>query len=83
MAQYDDTQTFPAADATYSTTAPEALLIIDANGGQVAVDVLMSDGTAVAVGDSPFTADESMRIKIAGAQIRCTPAGGAEYEWVV
>ncbi|MFC4672054.1 hypothetical protein ACFO5X_26130 [Seohaeicola nanhaiensis] len=78
MAKYTDTQTFPES-GVYMETAPPALVVIDAGGGTVAIDVDLGDGTFVAIPDSPFSADTAFHLEVASGRFRFTPSGGATY----
>lgn len=77
MATYTDEQTF----GPYGETHPDALIQIDANGGQVAIVTIMDDGTEIALPDGPFDADTSFRLEVAHGKFKVTPTGGAKYDW--
>lgn len=83
MPKFSDTQTFPAATEFYSPTRPAALVSIDANGGSVAIEQDMGDGTWIALPDSPYSADTVFHLEVAQGRFRFTPSGSATYSFTV
>ena len=82
--QYYETRHFPTADdpaKTFSSDARGAHVLVDPRGGQIDIWSLMSDGTKIAVGDSPFTSAASLDITVRQATILIEVTGAATYEF--
>lgn len=78
MQKFSDTQIFPSSSA-FRRSADPLLVAVDANGGSLAIEVNMGDGTWIAIPDSPWSADTAFTLDVANGQFRFTPSGGATY----
>tara|TARA_R100000808_G_scaffold22231_1_gene48229 strand:- start:289 stop:537 length:249 start_codon:yes stop_codon:yes gene_type:complete len=76
MDKFTTTTTFPNG-GPFPATAHDRTVIVDANGGSMAIEANMGDGTWIALPDSPYSADTVFRLEVSGTQFRFTPSGGA------
>jgi len=82
MTIHSDQQVFPGGTARFSPHKRLGALVVNANGGSVAVEVSMTDGTWIAISDSPIgAADPVVDLELSNRQYRFTPSGGATYEF--
>lgn len=80
MAEYSTTKTFPSSGSFPLYNKP-AFVAIDAGTGSVAIEVETEPGNGnwIAIPDSPFSADTSFHLDVAGGSFRFTPSGDAKY----
>ena len=70
----------------FSKDADPETLAVKANGGSLAIDVWITDGTWISPAEIggvtlPITADTAVMLNVAGNKFRFTPSGGCEFNF--
>ena len=63
----------------FGQNATARRLVVDANGGSVAVKALLTGSTYITF--DTITSDDAKMIEVAGCKIQITPTGGATYNF--
>ena len=79
MTKYTTTQTF----GPYNSTAADATVAVDANGGTLTIVHVMSDGTETAIENGVISVDSTVKVAVASGTFRATPTGSCAYSWAV
>lgn len=66
----------------YAYYAKPGTLIVRANGGSLALEVLADRSADVWITDRTFSEDGVHKVDVNNSTIRLTPAGGAEFSFV-